>query len=97
MSYRAGKLSSQEQADGSDHIESRPPEVASSARDVHSPAFTHSSQDDWRRLEQELTEFFSDLDAHDENIPHDSTPATAELKLPPEILNRDSACANSPL
>jgi hypothetical protein len=79
ISYRSGKLSSQEQADGSDHIENGPSEVASSARDVHSPAFSHSSPNDWRRLEQELTEFLSDLEIHDEIIPHDS--AAAELNV----------------
>ena len=79
LSYQAGKLSSQEQADGSDHIENRPSEVASSARDVHSPAFSHSSPDDWRRLEEELSELLSGLETHDEIIPRDS--AAAELNL----------------
>ena len=85
MSYRAGKLSSREQVDGSDHFENKPSEVASSAREEHSPAFSHSSPNDWRRMEQELTDFLSDLEIHDEIIPHDA--AAAELNF---WWNRDS-------
>lgn len=96
ISYQAGVLSSQEQADDSDQSESRA-SAASSVREVPTPALIHSSPNDWRRLEQELTDFFSELEANDESISHDSTPATAELKSPPapDILNGDSA-ADSP-
>lgn len=79
ISYRAAKLSSREQADGSDHFENKPSEVASSAREEHSPAFSHSSPNDWRRMEQELTDFLSGLEIHDEIIPHDA--AAAELNF----------------
>ena len=85
ISYQVGKLSSREQADGSDHFENKPSDVASSAREENSPAFSHSSPNDWRRMEQELTDFLSDLEIHDEIIPHDA--AAAELNF---WWNRDS-------
>jgi hypothetical protein len=52
-----------------------------SALDEPSP-LSHSSRNDWRRLEQELEEYFSNVDIQDESIPQAAK--TAQLKPPPE-------------
>ena len=85
ISYRGGKSSQQEQADGNDKSESRS-SAALSAIEI-----PYSSQDAWRRLESELEEYFSNVEIQDESIPHEAT--TAELKLPPNTLNGVSADA----
>ncbi len=43
---------------------------------------SHSSWNAWRRLEEELEEYFSDVDIQDESRPHAAI--TAQLKPPPE-------------
>jgi len=86
ISCRGGKSSQQEQADGNDQSESRS-SAALSAIEI-----PYSSQDAWRRLESELEEYFSNVEIHDESIPHNAT--TAELKLPPNTLNGVSADAD---
>jgi len=83
-----GSISNEEEAYESSQLESMPSDKFS-AIEVTTPAMPYSSQNAWRKLEQDLEEYFSTLEIHNESAFHDA--ATAQLVAPPGTLTRDSA------
>lgn len=87
-----GNISSEEQADESSQLESMPSDTLS-AMEVTTPAMSYSSQNAWRRLEQDLEEYFSTLEIHNESAFHDA--ATAQLVAPPGAISRYSTTGSA--
>ncbi len=83
-----GSISSEEQADESSQLESMSSDTLS-AMEVTTPAMSHSTQNAWLKLEQDLEEYFSTLEIHNESAFHDA--ATAQLVAPPGSIRRESA------
>lgn len=88
-----GNISSEEQADESSQLENMPSDTTLSAMEVTTPAMSYSSQNAWRKLEQDLEEFFSTLEIHNETAFHDV--ATAQLVAPPGSIRRDSTTGSA--
>ena len=84
-----GSISNEEQADESSQLESMPSDTFSAMEGTTPAMSSYSSQNAWRRLEQDLEEYFSTLEIHNESAFHDA--ATAQLVAPPGTLTRDSA------